>query len=71
MYAILKFKHEGYEIKANDNKLIFEDLGGCHYIFDLKNKKVMTNIVYNSNEKRLNSIINQMKKELGWEDDRK
>ena len=40
MYAIKKFKDRGYTLKAQDNKMIFEDIAGCRYIFDLTNKKV-------------------------------
>jgi len=68
MYAIRKFKYRGYELRADVDALIFEDREGCHYIFDLKNKKVLSNVLMRSDAKEYENIINQMKKELGWEE---
>ena len=66
MYAIKKFQDKGYNLKAEDNKLIFEDKTESRYIFDLTNKKVFSNILIRSDQKEYDNIINQMKKELGW-----
>ena len=68
MYAIRKFKEAGYILRAEENKLIFEDNTECRYIFDLANKKVLSNVLMRSDEKFYNNLINQRKKELDWEE---
>ena len=72
--TIIMFREIGFKyFYAKENKIIFsdgEELEGnenARIIFDLENKRVSSNIIYHSNIKKINSLIEHFKKELGWE----
>lgn len=68
MGAINRFRDRGYKLKVKEDEIIFEDFVETRYIFDLKNQKVRTNVVWSSDEKVFNRLIKDFKKELGWEE---
>ena len=71
--TIIMFREIGFRyFYAKENQIIFadgEELEGnenARIIFDLENKSVRSNIVYHSNIKKIDSLIDHLKKELGW-----
>ena len=64
MGAINRFRDRGYKIKVKEDEIIFEDITEARFIFDLKNKKVRSNVVWTSDEKAINRLIKDFKKEL-------
>lgn len=71
--TIEMFRNEGYSyLFLRENEIIFgdgKDLEGNEngrIIFNVKDKTVKSNIIYSSEQKRLNYLIEHFKKELGW-----
>lgn len=71
--SIEMFRNEGFSyLFIKENEIIFsdgKDLKGnenMRIIFNLKDKTVKSNIIYSSNQKRLNYLIGHFKKELEW-----
>ena len=71
--TIIMFREIGFRyFYAKENQIIFadgEELEGnenARIIFDLENKSVRSNIKYHRNIKKIDSLIDHVKKELGW-----
>ena len=71
--TIEMFRNEGYSyLFLRENEIIFgdgKDLEGNKngiIIFNIKDRTVKSNIIYSSQQKRLNYLIEHFKKELGW-----
>lgn len=69
--TIEMFRNEGfYNIILKENEIIFADgenlEDSCRIIFNLKTKTVKSNIIFMSNQKRLNYLKEHFKKELNW-----
>lgn len=71
--TIEMFRNEGfYYIVLKENEIIFADgknlegYNSSRIIFNLKTKTVKSNIIFSSNQKRLNYLIEHFKKELNW-----
>lgn len=64
MGAINRFRDRDYKLKVKEDEIIFEDITEARFIFDLKNKKVRSNVVWTSDEKAINRLIKDFKKEL-------
>ena len=71
--TIEMFRNEGYSyLFLRENEIIFgdgKDLEGNEngiIIFNIKDRTVKSNIIYSSQQKRLNYLIEHFKKELGW-----
>lgn len=66
MGAINRFRDRGFEIKVNENEIKFEHRSGERYIFDLKNEEVKTNVMWTTDQKVYDRLIEDFKKELKW-----
>ncbi len=71
--TIEMFRNEGYSyLFLKENEIIFADgkeLEGNEngrIVFNVKNKTVKSNIIYSSQQKKLDYLIMHFKKELGW-----
>ena len=64
MGAINRFRDRGYKLKVKEDEIIFEHRDEERYVFDLKNKKVRTNVMWTSDEKAMNKLIKDFEKEL-------
>ena len=71
--TIEMFRNEGYSyLFLKENEIIFADgkeLEGNEngrIVFNVKNKTVKSNIIYSSQQKKLDYLTMYFKKELGW-----
>jgi hypothetical protein len=64
MGAINRFRDRGYKLKVKEDEIIFENIVKTRYIFDLKKQKVRTNLIWSNDEKVLNRLVRDFKKEL-------
>lgn len=67
MSAIESFRKHGYELVAENNLIKFVRENSGIFFFYLDKKKIGTSILYTSESKEFNKIIQQFQKELGWE----
>lgn len=66
MGIINRFRDRGFELKVKEDEIKFEHRDGEKYIFDLKNEKVKTNVMWTSDQKTYDRLIKDFKKEFGW-----
>ena len=71
--TIIMFREIGFGyFYAKENKIIFADgeevegNSNARIIFDLENKSVRSNMLYHSDMKKIDRLIDHFKKELGW-----
>lgn len=66
MGVINRFRDRGFKLKVKEDEIKFEHRSGEKYIFDLKNEKVKTNVMWTSDQKTYDRLIKDFKKEWGW-----